>query len=913
MGKLVKFKFTDGSFDQGFSVEIEIGEDGQTLSIAKKGKLPPTLEIPHLYDLWQKAYYKLGFCARIQAVQGQVTNVSIIKDCNQAADRLCMGLKSWLGSSSFSSIREAFIKNIHDGDEVRILLQTENDLLQKLPWHRWDLIDNHSNAEIAICPHEYQKVEPPSQDTMRILAIFGSSKGIDIKTDQNLISKLPNAELVTLLKPTREELNDALWHQNWSIIFFAGHSDSELDGSLGRIYINDSDSEGLSLEHLSKGLRRAIKYGLKLAIFNSCDGIGLARSLFELYIPQVIVMRERVPDRVAQEFLKNFLTDFAAGTSLYQSVRRAREKLQGLEDRFPCATWLPIICQNPAETPLAWPKPVVVEPEPVVVEPEPVVVVEPEPIVVVEPEPIVVVEPEPIVVEPKPKLNKLFLILKSLLVKRNLNKLFPILVLLLLLAGGTYGWRRLAENCKLPFQTSGCSTLLAPSIEDRMSFGEKIMPLPIRITPQKKAGIAAFAAGNYAQAAIEFEASLRSERDDPETLIYLTNARIGSQKSYTIAVTVPIRSEDPNKAVGNPYNAVEMLRGFAQAQHEINQSGGINGVPLRLVIINDEDRPDIAKQIAIALAQKHEVLAVVGHWTSDVILTVAPVYDSEKLVFITPISTVAKLSNLSPYVFRTNITTVTGARVLVDYMKDNLRKQKVAIFFTSKATYSREYKDNFRAAVASRGGQVVKEIDMSDPSFTAAKGVSEAMEHGAEVILLATNNEFVEKSLEVIVINNGRLAILGDLANMYGIKTLKIGGESAVGMVMAVSWHILQEDRLKVDPKSSKDPWSSNVNWVPSFSKRSRDLWGGDVNWVTANSYNSLEALITALKRNPNPTRMGIQQALSSPDLNVPGTSGPFNFLPSGDVDLPVLLIKVIKANPSRSGTGYDFVPIFAK
>jgi hypothetical protein len=34
---------------------------------------------------------------------------------------------------------------------------------------------------------------------------------------------------------------------------------------------------------------------------------------------------------------------------VYQAVRSAREQLQGLEDRYPCASWLPVICQNPAE------------------------------------------------------------------------------------------------------------------------------------------------------------------------------------------------------------------------------------------------------------------------------------------------------------------------------------------------------------------------------------------------------------------------------------------------------------------------------------------------------------------------------------------------------------------------------------
>lgn len=65
-------------------------------------------------------------------------------------------------------------------------------------------------------------------------------------------------------------------------------------------------------------------------------------------------MREPVPDAIAQEFLKHFLTAFASGKSFYLSVREAREKLQSLEQYFPCASWLPVICQNPAEIPPTW-------------------------------------------------------------------------------------------------------------------------------------------------------------------------------------------------------------------------------------------------------------------------------------------------------------------------------------------------------------------------------------------------------------------------------------------------------------------------------------------------------------------------------------------------------------------------------
>jgi len=73
-----------------------------------------------------------------------------------------------------------------------------------------------------------------------------------------------------------------------------------------------------------------------------------------LHIPQVIVMREPIPDAVAQEFFRHFLVAFSGGESLYASMHLARERLEKLEDKYPCATWLPVICQNPAEVPTTW-------------------------------------------------------------------------------------------------------------------------------------------------------------------------------------------------------------------------------------------------------------------------------------------------------------------------------------------------------------------------------------------------------------------------------------------------------------------------------------------------------------------------------------------------------------------------------
>jgi CHASE2 domain-containing sensor protein len=164
------------------------------------------------------------------------------------------------------------------------------------------------------------------------------------------LENLPGAETVFLVEPQHSEINDRLWEQPWDIIFFAGHSETE--GDRGRIHINPTES--LTVSELWYALRKAVERGLQVAMFNSCDGLGLARQLDDLQIPITIVMRELIPDRVAQEFLKYFLLGFSQGKTFYRAVREARERLQGLESEFPCATWLPVVCQHPFEMPPTW-------------------------------------------------------------------------------------------------------------------------------------------------------------------------------------------------------------------------------------------------------------------------------------------------------------------------------------------------------------------------------------------------------------------------------------------------------------------------------------------------------------------------------------------------------------------------------
>lgn len=361
--KLIVLKLGKGDWQSGFpEIKIQLWENNNSFPIQSEANLSANPQLRELYQHWQqlyKAISKFNFSRNNPEFEIEFEEDDIIQVSDQEFERICNKLKIklnlWLDTNNYAKMEVKLRSLLNLTDEIRLVIETEEEDLRRFPWHLWDFFDDYHLVEIALSPSEYGKANVINNEhqQIRILAILGNSQGINIKEDQEFLSNLPSAEVVFLVEPSRRELNDLLWDEKgWDILFFAGHSWSESEADKGYIAINSEDH--LSINQLKNALKKAINYGLKLAIFNSCDGLGLAKQLAELHLPQMIVMRFEVPDLVAQEFLKYFLQGFSNGKSFYVAVRGARERLQGLEDKFPCASWLPVICQNPAQIPPTW-------------------------------------------------------------------------------------------------------------------------------------------------------------------------------------------------------------------------------------------------------------------------------------------------------------------------------------------------------------------------------------------------------------------------------------------------------------------------------------------------------------------------------------------------------------------------------
>ncbi|MBL1177196.1 CHASE2 domain-containing protein [Pantanalinema sp. GBBB05] len=357
MSRVVVLRFEGDLKVRGFQVTLEIRSESNQIELEGRGQLPPNLALVDSLHNWQDKYRNVGAPARIKPKQiiydGNIQQRR--NDCKQAAVLLRDRFTAWLKLDSFRSVDLQLREELQRDEEIRLLLRSADQKLQKLPWHEWDFVQRYPNTEVVLTPWEQKRrqslIGSHQLTKNRILAILGHRHGIDVDVDRQLLEHLPNSEVTFLVEPLRQELGDRLWEQSWDVIFFAGHSETE--GETGRIYLNPTDS--LTIEELWYTLRKAVDRGLKLAIFNSCDGLGLVQQLDDLAIPHLIVMRELVPDRVAQEFLKYLLSALSASKPVHLAVREARERLEALEPEFPCATWLPVMHQSTDYIPISIP------------------------------------------------------------------------------------------------------------------------------------------------------------------------------------------------------------------------------------------------------------------------------------------------------------------------------------------------------------------------------------------------------------------------------------------------------------------------------------------------------------------------------------------------------------------------------
>jgi ABC-type branched-subunit amino acid transport system substrate-binding protein/predicted Ser/Thr protein kinase len=428
-------------------------------------------------------------------------------------------------------------------------------------------------------------------------------------------------------------------------------------------------------------------------------------------------------------------------------------------------------------------------------------------------------------------------------------------VLLFVVAKSLYEAITLAQTCNyIPDDHLSCGE---ESLIPASYWGNDQPPLA------KQLAIEQYRSKNFSAAYDLFKTAFNQE-SDPETLIYLNNAKIQMQfppvQIRTIAVAVPL---ERRTTIG-----LEILKGAAQAQTEALK----NGLSLRMIIANDSNRDDSkagndARKIAQQLVKYSDLLAVLGHYSSEATKQSLPIYTQARVVLVSATSTSDNLK--SPFFFRTISSARITAQKMATYVFSQLQQRQVAIFYSQGSEYAESLSGAFREAA--KPGHVIDHepaFNLATDHFDAKAALNQAKTKGATVIVLIPDPGIglynaIPNALRVIKSNVNQSWIVAG-STLYTSDLLKpdkgLSLQQIQRVVLAIAWYPLND-----------------IN--SSFVRQAQTLWKiapTDITWRTATSYDAVLVLSKALRENP--TRIGIHKTLAMPQFCVTGATGVIQF-----------------------------------
>jgi len=145
------------------------------------------------------------------------------------------------------------------------------------------------------------------------------------------------------------------------------------------------------------------------------------------------------------------------------------------------------------------------------------------------------------------------------------------------------------------------------------------------------------------------------------------------------------------------------------AVEEINESGGINGRMVKLIVKDDTNTPDVAIKVDKELIDEG-VVAIIGHTTSSMSIAALPVANQNKILMVSPTSTTNILSGQDDYFFRITSPDKIQASIMANYAWNRLNIKHIAcVYDLSNQKFTQGWLNNFTESFQSVGGKVVYE------------------------------------------------------------------------------------------------------------------------------------------------------------------------------------------------------------
>jgi branched-chain amino acid transport system substrate-binding protein len=166
---------------------------------------------------------------------------------------------------------------------------------------------------------------------------------------------------------------------------------------------------------------------------------------------------------------------------------------------------------------------------------------------------------------------------------------------------------------------------------------------------------------------------------------------------------------------------ISTKNGIDMAIDEINKAGGLLGKQVRVIVEDDQGKPEEAQTVVTKLINKDQVVALLGEVASSRTMAAAPVAQQNGIPLISPSSTNPKVTQIGDYIFRVCFIDPFQGFVMAKFATNTLKIKNVAILRDIKNDYSVGLADVFVANFKKMGGNIVANESYSegDTDFSA--------------------------------------------------------------------------------------------------------------------------------------------------------------------------------------------------
>ena len=314
------------------------------------------------------------------------------------------------------------------------------------------------------------------------------------------------------------------------------------------------------------------------------------------------------------------------------------------------------------------------------------------------------------------------------------------------------------------------------------------------------------------------------------------------------------------------------VEGAQLAVEEINAAGGVLGRKIRLLVEDDQSRPEEASNAVTKLITQDKVVAVLGEVASRRTLAAAPVAQKYQIPLITPASTNERVTQVGDYIFRVCFIDPFQGEVLAKFAYHDLKARRVAVLKDIGQDYSVGLTDSIQKTFTGLGGQVFDPVSYSsaDADFRAILTQVRAQKPDA-IFVPGYYSE---------------AAIIVRQARELGMTMPILGGDGWVG------------DALKNGREALKNTFISNHYsgenpdpLVQNFRKAYRTKFNREPDSIAALGYDAAKVLADSITRAGSTEGPKVRDAIAA--ANVKGVTGQLRMNASRDVVKPAVIEEI--------------------